>query len=159
DGSDEEVPVHAIQKGDKLRVRPGERVPVDGAVVEGRSNLDESMVTGEPLPVAKDIGDSVVGGTINQTGRFVVLARKVGAGTLLAQIVDMVAPAQRTRAPIQRLADRVSGWFVPAVIAIAALAFVAWATFGPEPRLTFGLIAAVSVLIIACPCALGLATP
>src|SRR5262249_832405 len=125
----------------------------------GRSNVNESMVTGEPLPVAKDVGDSIVGGTINQTGSFLMVARKVGAETLLAQIVDMVARAQRTRAPIQRLGARVSGWFVPAVIAVAGFALVAWATVGPEPRLAFGLIAAVSVLIIACPCALGLATP
>jgi P-type Cu+ transporter len=159
DGSDEETPLDQIMKGDRLRVRPGESVPVDGAVVEGRSNIDESMVTGEPVPVAKSIGDKVVGGTINQTGSFVMEAQKVGAETMLAQIVDMVAKAQRSRAPIQRLADQVSGWFVPAVIAVAVVAFVAWSIWGPEPRFSFGLIAAVSVLIIACPCALGLATP
>jgi Cu+-exporting ATPase len=140
-------------------VRPGESVPVDGNIVEGRSNVDESMVTGEPIPVAKSTGDSVTGGTINQTGSFVMEARRVGRETLLAQIVDMVAKAQRSRAPIQRLADQVSGWFVPAVIAVAVTAFVAWSMWGPEPRFSFGLIAAVAVLIIACPCALGLATP
>ena len=159
DGADEDVALDLVAKGDRLRVRPGESIPVDGAIVEGRSNVDESMVTGEPVPVAKSIGDSVTGGTINQTGSFVMEARRVGSETLLAQIVDMVAKAQRSRAPIQRLADQVSGWFVPAVIAIAAVAFVAWSIWGPEPRLSFGLIAAVAVLIIACPCALGLATP
>ena len=159
DGSDEEVELDRVMKGDRLRVRPGESVPVDGAVVEGRSNVDESMVTGEPVPVAKTVGDKVIGGTINQTGAFVMEAQRVGAETMLAQIVQMVAKAQRSRAPIQRLADQVSGWFVPAVIAVAVLAFVAWSIWGPEPRFTFGLIAAVAVLIIACPCALGLATP
>jgi P-type Cu+ transporter len=157
--ADEEVPLEHVVKGDRLRVRPGESVPVDGAVVEGRSNVDESMVTGEPLPVAKGTGDKVIGGTINQTGAFVMEAERVGAETMLAQIVGMVAKAQRSRAPIQRLADQVSGWFVPAVITIAAIAFVAWSIWGPEPRFSFGLIAAVAVLIIACPCALGLATP
>ena len=159
DGVDEDVALDLVAKGDRLRVRPGESIPVDGAIVDGRSNVDESMVTGEPVPVAKSIGDSVTGGTINQTGSFVMEARRVGSETLLAQIVDMVAKAQRSRAPIQRLADQVSGWFVPAVIAIAAVAFVAWSIWGPEPRFSFGLIAAVAVLIIACPCALGLATP
>jgi Cu+-exporting ATPase len=159
DGSDEDVALDLVAKGDRLRVRPGESIPVDGAIVEGRSNVDESMVTGEPVPVAKSAGDNVTGGTINQTGSFVMEARRVGSETLLAQIVDMVAKAQRSRAPIQRLADQVSGWFVPAVIAIAAVAFVAWSIWGPEPRFSFGLIAAVAVLIIACPCALGLATP
>ncbi|MBL9097496.1 MAG: heavy metal translocating P-type ATPase [Alphaproteobacteria bacterium] len=157
--SDEDIPLEHVATGDRLRVRPGESVPVDGVVVEGKSNVDESMVTGEPVPVTKDAGDKVIGGTINQTGAFVMQAEKVGAETMLAQIVGMVAKAQRSRAPIQRLADQVSGWFVPAVIAVAALAFVAWSVFGPEPRFTFGLIAAVAVLIIACPCALGLATP
>ena len=157
--SDEDIPLDHVATGDRLRVRPGESVPVDGVVVEGKSNVDESMVTGEPVPVTKDAGDKVIGGTINQTGAFVMQAEKVGAETMLAQIVGMVAKAQRSRAPIQRLADQVSGWFVPAVIAVAALAFVAWSVFGPEPRFTFGLIAAVAVLIIACPCALGLATP
>jgi len=156
---DEEVPLAHVVKGDRLRVRPGESVPVDGIVVEGRSNVDESMVTGEPIPVAKAAGDSVVGGTTNQTGAFVMEARRVGADTVLAQIVAMVAKAQRSRAPIQRLADQVSGWFVPAVLAVAVIAFLAWSVWGPEPRFTFGLIAAVAVLIIACPCALGLATP
>jgi Cu+-exporting ATPase len=159
DGPDEEVPLDQVMKGDRLRVRPGESIPVDGAVVEGRSNVDESMVTGEPVPVAKAAGDKVIGGTINQTGGFVMEAQKVGAETMLAQIVDMVAKAQRSRAPIQRLADQVSGWFVPAVILVAIAAFIAWSLWGPEPRFSFGLIAAVAVLIIACPCALGLATP
>ncbi len=159
DGSAEEVPLDKIIKGDRLRVRPGESIPVDGAVLEGRSNVDESMVTGEPIPVAKTVGDKVIGGTINQTGSFVMEAQKVGAETMLAKIVDMVAKAQRSRAPIQRLADQVSGWFVPAVIAVAVIAFLAWSVWGPEPRFTYGLIAAVAVLIIACPCALGLATP
>jgi Cu+-exporting ATPase len=159
DGSAEEVPLDQIMKGDRLRVRPGESIPVDGTVVEGRSNVDESMVTGESLPVAKTVGDKVIGGTINQTGSFVMEAQRVGAETMLAKIVDMVAKAQRSRAPIQRLADQVSGLFVPAVIAVAAIAFVAWSLWGPEPRFTFGLISAVAVLIIACPCALGLATP
>ncbi|NOT40085.1 MAG: heavy metal translocating P-type ATPase [Alphaproteobacteria bacterium] len=158
-GSDEDVPLDEVAKGDRLRVRPGESVPVDGAVLEGRSNVDESMVTGEPVPVAKATGDRVIGGTINQTGAFVMEAQKVGRETMLAQIVGMVAKAQRSRAPIQRLADQVSGWFVPAVIAVAVGAFVAWSIWGPEPRFSFGLIAAVAVLIIACPCALGLATP
>jgi Cu+-exporting ATPase len=158
-GSDEDVPLDEVVKGDRLRVRPGESVPVDGAVLEGRSNVDESMVTGEPIPVAKATGDRVIGGTINQTGAFVMEAQRVGRETMLAQIVGMVAKAQRSRAPIQRLADQVSGWFVPAVIGVAVAAFVAWSIWGPEPRFSFGLIAAVAVLIIACPCALGLATP
>jgi Cu+-exporting ATPase len=156
---EEDVPLDQVVKGDRLRVRPGESIPVDGAVVEGRSNVDESMVTGEPVPVAKAVGDRVIGGTINQTGSFVMEAQKVGRETMLAQIVDMVAKAQRSRAPIQRLADQVSGWFVPAVILVALAAFIAWSLLGPEPRFSFGLIAAVAVLIIACPCALGLATP
>jgi Cu+-exporting ATPase len=156
---DEEVPLAHVVKGDRLRVRPGESVPVDGVVVEGRSNVDESMVTGEPIPVAKLAGDRVIGGTTNQTGAFVMTAEKVGTETVLAQIVAMVAKAQRSRAPIQRLADQVSGWFVPAVLAVAVMAFLAWNVWGPEPRFTYGLIAAVAVLIIACPCALGLATP
>jgi P-type Cu+ transporter len=158
-GSEEEVPLDVVAVGDRLRVRPGEKVPVDGEVVEGRSALDESMVTGESMPVTKAAGAKVIGGTLNTTGSLVMRAEKVGRDTMLAQIVQMVAAAQRSRAPIQRLADRVSGWFVPAVIATAILAFIAWAVFGPEPRYGFGLIAAVSVLIIACPCALGLATP
>jgi Cu+-exporting ATPase len=159
DGSDEEVSLEAVAVGDRLRVRPGEKIPVDGVVLEGRSTLDESMVTGESMPVTKAVGDKVVAGTINQSGAFVMRADKVGRDTLLARIVQMVAQAQRSRAPIQRLADQVSGWFVPLVIGVAVAAFAAWAVFGPEPRLTYGLVAAVSVLIIACPCALGLATP
>jgi P-type Cu+ transporter len=159
DGSDEEVALDAVAVGDRLRVRPGESVPVDGEVLDGRSSVDESMVTGESMPVSKDVGAKVIGGTMNRSGSFVMRADKVGRDTVLARIVQMVAEAQRSRAPIQRLADQVSGWFVPLVIAVAVLAFLAWATWGPEPRLTFGLIAAVSVLIIACPCALGLATP
>jgi Cu+-exporting ATPase len=158
-GADEEVPLEAIAVGDHLRLRPGEKVPVDGTVTEGRSTLDESMVTGESVPVTKDVGANVIAGTINRSGGFVMRAEKVGRDTMLARIVQMVAAAQRSRAPIQRLADQVSSWFVPAVIAVAALAFAAWAMFGPEPRFTYGLIAAVTVLIIACPCALGLATP
>jgi Cu+-exporting ATPase len=158
-GGDEEVDLDAVLVGDRLRVRPGESVPVDGELLEGRSNVDESMVTGESMPVTKDVGAKVIGGTMNQSGSFVMRAEKVGRDTVLARIVQMVAEAQRSRAPIQRLADQVSGWFVPLVIAAAVLAFLAWVTWGPEPRFTFGLIAAVSVLIIACPCALGLATP
>jgi Cu+-exporting ATPase len=159
DGSDEEVGLDAVNAGDRLRVRPGESVPVDGEVLEGRSAVDESMVTGESMPVTKDVGAKVIGGTMNQSGGFVMRADRVGRDTMLARIVQMVAEAQRSRAPIQRLADQVSGWFVPLVIAVAALAFLAWSIWGPEPRFTFALIAAVSVLIIACPCALGLATP
>ena len=159
DGSDEEVTLDLIHAGDRLRVRPGEKVPVDGAVLEGRVSIDESMVTGESMPVTKEPGAKVVGGSINKTGSFVMRAEKVGAETLLSQIVQMVAQAQRSRAPIQRMADRVSGWFVPAVMGVAALAFVGWALFATSAGLSFGLIAAVSVLIIACPCALGLATP
>src|SRR5262245_16576606 len=159
DGSDEEIALEQVAVGNRLRVRPGEKVPVDGVLIEGRSSLDESMVTGESMPVTKEIGAKVTGGTLNQSGGFVMRAEKVGRDTMLAQIVQMVAQAQRSRAPIQRLADQVSGWFVPLVIVIAVLAFVAWATFGPEPRFTYGLVAAVAVLIIACPCALGLATP
>jgi Cu+-exporting ATPase len=148
-----------LEAGDRLRVRPGEKVPVDGVILEGRSALDESLVTGESMPLTKEAGARVIAGTLNQSGSFVMRADKVGRDTLLAQIVQMVAAAQRSRAPIQRLADQVAGWFVPAVIIAAIAAFAAWATFGPEPRLAFGLLAAVSVLIIACPCALGLATP
>jgi Cu+-exporting ATPase len=159
DGSDEDVSLDQTKVGDRLRVRPGERVPLDGQVLEGRSAIDESMVTGESMPLTKSAGDSVIGGTMNQSGGFVMRAEKVGRDTMLAQIVQMVSQAQRSRAPIQRLADQVSGWFVPAVILIALAAFAAWSIWGPEPRLTYGLIAAVSVLIIACPCALGLATP
>ena len=159
DGDEEEVSLDLIAVGDRLRVRPGEKVPVDGSVVDGRSSLDESMVTGESMPVTKTVGDRVIGGTINQSGALIMQAEKIGRDTLLARIVQMVAEAQRSRAPIQRLADLVSGWFVPLVVAVAVLAFVAWSIWGPDPRFTFGLIAAVSVLIIACPCALGLATP
>ena len=159
DGSDEDVALERVAVGDRLRVRPGDKVAIDGEILEGRSAIDESMVTGESMPVAKTVGDRVVGGTINQSGAFVMRADRVGRDTVLAQIVEMVAKAQRSRAPIQRLADQVSGWFVPLVVAVAVLAFAAWATFGPEPRLAYGLVAAVSVLIIACPCALGLATP
>ncbi|WP_298256358.1 copper-translocating P-type ATPase, partial [Bradyrhizobium sp.] len=159
DRGDEDVAIEAIAVGDRLRVRPGEKIPVDGRVVEGSSFVDESMVTGEPMPVQKAEGARVIGGTVNQSGALVFRAEQVGRDTMLARIVDMVARAQRSRAPIQRLADRVAGWFVPAVIGSALLAFAAWISFGPEPRLTFALIAAVTVLIIACPCALGLATP
>ncbi len=156
---DEDVAIDAIAVADLLRVRPGEKIPVDGVVTEGRSVVDESMVTGESMPVSKTEGDRVIGGTVNRSGGLVMRADKVGRDTMLARIVDMVARAQRSRAPIQRLADRVAGWFVPAVIAAALIAFAAWMLFGPEPRFTFGLVAAVTVLIIACPCALGLATP
>jgi Cu+-exporting ATPase len=159
DGTEKDIPLEHVIKGDKLRVRPGEKIPVDGVVLEGTSSVDESMISGEPIPIEKNSGDPVVGATVNGTGSFIMQAEKVGADTLLSQIVQMVAEAQRSRAPIQKLADVVSGYFVPVVIAVAALAFAAWMLFGPEPRLSYALIAAVSVLIIACPCALGLATP
>jgi Cu+-exporting ATPase len=159
DASDETVQVDAIQVGDLLRVRPGEKVPVDGELTEGKGNVDESMVTGEPIPVAKAVGSKLTAGTLNQTGGFVMRAEKVGADTLLSQIVHMVAAAQRSRAPIQRMADQVAGWFVPVVIIVAALTFVAWLVWGPSPAFSYALITAVAVLIIACPCALGLATP
>jgi Cu+-exporting ATPase len=159
DGTDATVQVDAIQVGDLLRVRPGEKVPVDGELTEGKGNVDESMVTGEPIPVAKAVGSKVTAGTLNQTGGFVMRAEKVGADTLLSQIVHMVAAAQRSRAPIQRMADQVAGWFVPVVILIAVLTFVAWLVWGPSPAFSYALITAVAVLIIACPCALGLATP
>ncbi len=159
DGADHEVQIDSLKVGDKLRVRPGEKVPVDGVILEGRSSLDESLVTGESMPVTKEAGDKVIAATLNQSGGFVMRADKVGRDTLLSQIVQMVAQAQRSRAPIQRLADQVAGWFVPTVIVVALVAFGAWAWFGPEPKMAFGLVAAVSVLIIACPCALGLATP
>ena len=159
DGTEDEVGLEQVQVGDRLRVRPGEKVPVDGVVEEGRSSVDEALVTGESMPVTKNPDDSVIGGTINQTGALILRAERVGRDTMLARIVQMVAEAKRSRAPIQRVADRVAAWFVPAVIVIAVLAFVIWATLGPEPRLAHALIVAVSVLIIACPCALGLATP
>ena len=159
DGSDEDVALDRVAVGDTLRVRPGEAVPVDGDLIEGRSAIDESMITGESMPVTKSPGAALIGGTMNQTGSFTMRAGKVGSDTVLSRIVHMVAQAQRSRAPIQRVADQVSGWFVPLVLAVAVLAFAAWMLWGPEPRLTFALIAAVSVLIIACPCALGLATP
>jgi heavy metal translocating P-type ATPase len=160
DGSEEEeVSLDAIAVGDRLRVRPGEKVAVDGEVIEGRSAVDESMVTGESMPATKEVGAKVIGGTLNATGSFIMRAEKVGRDTMLSRIVQMVAAAQRSRAPIQRLADQVSAWFVPAVILIALVAFAAWSIFGPQPRFAFGLVAAVTVLIIACPCALGLATP
>ena len=158
-GVEQEVPLEQVHVGDRLRVRPGESVPVDGVVLEGHSSVDESIVTGEPIPVEKSAGSRVTGGTVNGTGTFVMKAERVGSDTLLAQIVRMVSEAQRSRAPIQRLADRVSGWFVPLVVAVAVLTFVAWATYGPEPRMAHALVNAVAVLIIACPCALGLATP
>src|SRR6266511_1655085 len=159
DGADHEVEIDTLAVGNHLRVRPGEKVPVDGVILEGRSSLDESLVTGESMPVTKEPGSRVIAGTLNQSGGFIMRADKVGRDTLLSQIVKMVADAQRSRAPIQRLADQVSGWFVPIVIVVALIAFGAWTWFGPEPRMAFGLVAAVSVLIIACPCALGLATP
>ncbi|SEJ07912.1 heavy metal translocating P-type ATPase [Nitrosomonas eutropha] len=159
DGNETDVPLDQVKVGDRLRVRPGDKVPLDGEVLEGRSNVDESMVTGEPLAVTKQVGDQVIGGSINQQGGFIMRADKVGRDTMLSQIVQMVATAQRSRAPIQGLVDQVSSWFVPAVIVIAAIAFVVWSIYGPNPPMTYGLIVAVSVLIIACPCALGLATP
>jgi Cu+-exporting ATPase len=159
DGSEVDVPLEDVQVGDRLRVRPGEKIPVDGVVLEGRSAVDESMVTGESMPIEKTAGSRVIGGTVNATGGFVVQAERVGSETLLAQIVHMVGEAQRSRAPIQRLADLVSAWFVPAVVLVAIASFVGWAVWGPEPRLAYGLVNAVAVLIIACPCALGLATP
>lgn len=159
DGSEEDVPLGHVHVGDRLRVRPGEKIPVDGRVVDGNSSVDESMLTGEPMPVEKAPGERVAGATINQTGTLLIVAERVGADSLLAQIVALVAQAQRSRAPLQRLADRVSAWFVPAVVATAVLTFVVWWLIGPEPRLAYAIVNAVSVLIIACPCALGLATP
>ena len=159
DGTETDVPLEAVAVGDRLRVRPGEKIPVDGTVLEGSSVVDESMITGEPMPVSKQSGDTVIGATVNATGSFVMTAEHVGADTLLSQIVHMVAEAQRSRAPIQKLADRVAGYFVPAVIVIAVLTFIVWAIVGPEPPLAYAVINAVAVLIIACPCALGLATP
>src|SRR6202049_3333784 len=165
DGSDEDVPLDAVTVGDRLRVRPGEKIPADGVLIEGRSAVDEAMVTGEAMPVSKEPGAQLIAGTLNGSGGFVMRAEKVGRDTMLAHIVDMVATAQRSRAPIQRLADRVAGWVVAAVVAVRAvcavalIAFAAWTAFGPQPRLAYALVAAVTVLIIACPCALGLATP
>ena len=159
DGSETDVPLEEVVPGNRLRVRPGEKVPVDGLVLEGRSAVDESMINGEPIPAEKAPGDNVTGATVNRTGTFVIRADRVGNDTVLARIVAMVAEAQRSRAPIQSLADMVSAWFVPAVIVIAALAFLAWSIFGPPPAISFALVNAVAVLIIACPCALGLATP
>jgi Cu+-exporting ATPase len=159
DGSEVDIPLEHVKKGDRLRIRPGEKVPVDGVVLEGRSSVDESMISGEPIPVEKKGGDGVIGATVNGKGTLIVQAEKVGGDTLLAQIVQMVAEAQRSRAPIQKLADLVAGYFVPVVMAIALVAFAVWSFYGPEPRLSYALIVAVSVLIIACPCALGLATP
>ena len=159
DGREEEIPVQEIHKGDVLRVRPGEKVPIDGVITEGRSNIDESMITGESMPVTKGAGEKVTGATVNQTGSFLMRAERIGSETMLAQIVEMVAEAQRSRAPIQKLADAVSGYFVPAVVAIAILTFIVWSIFGHAPAMAYALVNAVSVLIIACPCALGLATP
>ena len=159
DGREEDAPLDRVQPGDRLRVRPGEKVPVDGVVLEGQSTLDESMITGEPIPVEKRSGDRIIGATVNGTGSLVMRAERVGAETLLARIVQMVAEAQRSRAPIQKLADVVAGYFVPTVVGVAVVTFVAWAVAGPSPRLAHALINAVAVLIIACPCALGLATP
>jgi P-type Cu+ transporter len=159
DGQEQEIEVDEIQKGDVLRVRPGEKVPIDGVIVDGKSNIDESMITGESMPVAKWTGEKVIGATVNQTGSFLMRAERVGSETVLAQIVQMVADAQRSRAPIQKLADTVSGYFVPAVIAIAIITFIVWSVAGPAPAMAYALVNAVSVLIIACPCALGLATP
>ncbi len=159
DGAETDIPLPHVQVGDLLRVRPGEKIPVDGVVMEGRSSVDESMVSGEPIPVEKEAGSRTTGGTVNGTGSLIMRAERVGNDTLLAQIVRMVSEAQRTRAPIQRLADVIAGYFVPAVVLIAIAAFVAWAIWGPEPQLVFALLSAVAVLIIACPCALGLATP
>tara|TARA_R110000850_G_scaffold441_4_gene2680 strand:+ start:15370 stop:17655 length:2286 start_codon:yes stop_codon:yes gene_type:complete len=159
DGTEQDVNLDEVKSGDRLRIRPGEKVPVDGEVAEGKSNIDESMVTGEPLAVAKAAGNAVTGGTLNTTGTLVITATRVGDDTVLAQIVRMVSEAQRSRAPIQRLADMVAAWFVPAVVVIAVLTFIVWAVFGPDPALVFALVNAVAVLIIACPCALGLATP
>src|SRR3954447_16649894 len=158
-GTEQDIPLDQVQVGDRLRVRPGEKVPVDGVVLEGRSSVNESMITGESLPVEKTAAARVIGATVNASGSFIMRAERVGSETLLAQIVTMVSQAQRSRAPIQRLADKVAGWFVPAVIVLSVLTFVAWAIFGPEPRFAHAIVNAVAVLIIACPCALGLATP
>jgi P-type Cu+ transporter len=159
DGREEEVPIDEIERGDVLRVRPGEKIPIDGVIAEGKSTVDESMITGEPMPVEKGVHDVVIGATVNQTGSFLMRAEKVGSETLLSQIIHMVAEAQRSRAPIQKLADSVAGFFVPAVISVAAISFIIWAIWGPAPAMAYAIVVAVSVLIIACPCALGLATP
>ncbi|MFH1370146.1 MAG: heavy metal translocating P-type ATPase [Planctomycetota bacterium] len=159
DGSEEDIPLDNVEKGNHLRVRPGEKVPVDGVIIEGGASIDESMITGESFPVEKKTGDKVTGGTVNGTGTFIMRAERVGAETLLAQIVEMVSEAQRSRSPIQRLADKVSGYFVPVVVGMAAVTFIVWAIFGPKPAIAYAIVNAVSVLIIACPCALGLATP
>jgi P-type Cu+ transporter len=159
DGQEQEIVVDEIQKGDVLRVRPGEKIPIDGVIIDGKSNIDESMITGEPMPVPKRSGEKVIGATVNQTGSFLMRAKRIGSETVLAQIVQMVADAQRSRAPIQKLADTVSGYFVPAVIGVAIITFVVWSVVGPAPAMSYALVNAVSVLIIACPCALGLATP
>jgi Cu+-exporting ATPase len=159
DGGEREVDLDEVAAGDRIRIRPGEKVPADGVVIEGASAVDEALMTGESMPVAKAAGAKLIAGSVNGSGGLVMRAERVGRETALARMVDLVAKAQRSRAPAQRLADRVAGWFVPLVVIVAALAFLAWSTFGPEPRFSFGLLAAVSVLIIACPCALGLATP
>ncbi|MFN2507484.1 MAG: HAD-IC family P-type ATPase, partial [Chthoniobacterales bacterium] len=159
EGAETDVPLEHVVAGDHLRVRPGEKVPVDGSVIEGRASIDESMITGEPMPAGKEVGDKVTGGTINTTGSFVMKAERVGSETMLAQIVQMVATAQRSRAPIQRLADKVAAYFVPAVLAAALITFAVWSLVGPEPRFAHAVVNAIAVLIIACPCALGLATP
>ena len=159
DNTEEEVPLAHVRVGDHLRVRPGEKIPVDGRIVEGKSSIDESMITGEPMPADKSRGDAVVGATVNQAGSLIILAERVGADTLLAQIVALVAQAQRSRAPLQRLADKVAKWFVPSVVGISMVTFITWWLIGPEPRLAYAIVNAVAVLIIACPCALGLATP
>jgi len=158
-GNEEEIPIEEIKRGDILRVRPGEKIPVDGSITEGTSNIDESMITGEPLPVSREAGDPVIGATVNQTGSFLMKTEKVGDETLLAQIINMVSEAQRSRAPIQKLADTIASYFVPAVLAVAVITFIVWAIWGPDPAMTYAIVNAVAVLIIACPCALGLATP
>lgn len=158
-GAEEEVPIDSVQKGDILRVRPGEKIPLDGIITEGKSSVDESMISGEPIPIEKNVGDRVIGATVNQTGTFLMKTEKVGAETLLSQIVHMVAEAQRSRAPIQKLADTISGYFVPIVVLVSIITFIIWANWGPEPKLAYAIVNAIAVLIIACPCALGLATP
>jgi Cu+-exporting ATPase len=159
DGQEQETAVDEIQRGDVLRVRPGEKIPIDGVIIDGKSNIDESMITGEPMPVSKQAGEKVIGATVNQTGSFLMRAERIGSETVLAQIVQMVADAQRSRAAIQKLADTVSGYFVPAVIGVAIITFIVWSIVGPASSMAYALVNAVSVLIIACPCALGLATP